>query len=292
MDRSRLIAPISNSRGYRAVADELPRLTDRDRTILGLLAEHQTFTTDQLAAIAFGSLGRARNRLTQLHQRGVLDRFRHYQRPGSQSWRWVLGPVGAAIIAAERGEQLPRPAAVRDRMTRLATSPVLGHLLGCNGFGAALFGYARTHPGYALARWWAEPTATRAAAGLARPDGHGVWVAPDGRRAGWWLEHDTGTEPLARVIAKLTDYAALAGTAWALPVLFWVPTARRAANLTDRVTDTPPPPGVAVAVASADTPSGPAGPVWRLAGCPGRHALADLPIPSDTSTVDGEPWDA
>ena len=48
----------------------------------------------------------------------ILDRFRHYQPPGSQSWRWTLGPVGAAIVAASRGEPMPRPVAVRDLLLR------------------------------------------------------------------------------------------------------------------------------------------------------------------------------
>ena len=37
--------------------------------------------------------------------------------------------------------------------------------------------------------------------------------------------------------------------------------------------------------------SGPAGPVWRVAGHPGRVALADIPVPAPPSPVDGEAWD-
>ena len=105
MDRNRLIRDITPTRTQRAatgarltasvVAGELARLTPRDRLILDLLDQHQTFTTDQLVDLAFGSVGRARNRLNTLYGRDILDRFRHYQRPGSQSWRWTLGPVGA-----------------------------------------------------------------------------------------------------------------------------------------------------------------------------------------------------
>ena len=67
------------------------------------------FTTEPAHRAAFGSLGRARNRLNLLHVRGVLDRFRHYAASGSESWRWTLGPVGAAIVAAARGEPFPAP---------------------------------------------------------------------------------------------------------------------------------------------------------------------------------------
>src|SRR5205814_4278011 len=102
--------------------------------LLDLLDQHHTFTTDQLANLTFGTVARARARLNTLHSRAVLDRFRHYQRPGSQAWRRTLGPLGATIVAASRSEPLPRPAAVRDATARLATSPTLNHLLAVKGF--------------------------------------------------------------------------------------------------------------------------------------------------------------
>lgn len=304
MNRTRVVTtrPAVAS-GWEAVAAELHRLTRRDRLLLDVLDEHQVLTTDHVVALAFGSRNRALGRLGQLYRRGLVDRFRHYQRPGSQSWRWVLGPVGAAILAAARGQPLPRPAAVREHAARLAASPRLGHLVGCNGFGCALAGHARTHPGYRLARWWAEPRATRAAGRLVRPDGHGVWCDPACRAVGWWLEHDTGTEPLRRVVAKLADYATLAGTDWGLPVLFWLPTSLREAHLADRMATTGIPSGLTVATAAADYAAdhgGPAGPVWHTPGRAARVALADLPpLPTDhglsdvdrgVSDVDGDGW--
>src|SRR5262249_10315576 len=154
---------------------ELGRLTPRDRHLLDLLDLHQTFTTDQLHLLAFSSLARARNRLSTLYARDILDRFRLYQRPGSQAWRWTLGPIGAALIAAGRGEALPRPSAVRDATMRLAMSGTLAHLVTVNGFFVALTGRARTHPGARLVRWWNEARCRDACGKLVRPDGHGVW---------------------------------------------------------------------------------------------------------------------
>ncbi|HYN96475.1 MAG TPA: replication-relaxation family protein [Pilimelia sp.] len=266
---------------------EVARLTPRDRLILDLLADHHTFTTDQLAHLAFGSLGRARNRLSDLHRRGVLDRFRHFHRPGSQSWRWTLGPVGAAIVAAGRNEAPPRPATVRDTTARLATSPTLAHLIGTNGFFVALMAHARDHDGAALIRWWNEARCRAATGNLVRPDGHGVWAA-GGWRVPFWLEHDTGTESLRRVVAKLDGYATLAGTRRAFPVLFWLPTSVREANLRALMTRTGLPAGVTVATAAADLTAdhgGPAGPVWHTPRHTARLPLADLPAP------DGAPWD-
>ncbi|MGC9667421.1 replication-relaxation family protein [Planosporangium sp. 12N6] len=266
------------------MAGELTRLTPRDQLLLDLLDQHKTFTTGQLVDVAFGSVGRARARLNTLLARDILDRFRHYQRPGSQAWRWTLGPVGAAIVAAGRGDTLPRPAAVRDATARLAMSPTLAHLLTVNGFFAALTAHARTHGGR-LARWWNEARCREAVGTVVRPDGHGVWD-DGGRAVPFWLEADLGTETLARVVGKLTGYAALL-PARAYPVLFWLPTAAREANLHAHLARTGVPAGVSVVTAAADTaPDGPAGAVWRVVGRPGRVSLADMP-----ASGDGAPWD-
>ncbi len=294
MDRNRLIrdiTPTSTSSsaptGARltasVVASELTRLTPRDRLLLDLLDAHKTFTTEQIHTLAFTSLARTRIRLSQLYTREILDRFRHYQRPGSQSWRWTLGPIGAAILAAGRGDTLPRPAAVRDATARLAMSPTLGHLVTGNGFFVALTGHARTHPGTRLGRWWNEARCRETVGTVVRPDGHGVWVV-GARAVPFWLEADLGTETLSRVADKLTGYAALPPTR-AYPVLFWLPTTAREANLHAHLARTGVPDGVTVAIAAADT-SGPAGPVWRTVGAPGRVSLADL-----TPAGNGAPWD-
>lgn len=301
MDRNRLIRTIPPTGTHAAtgarltasvVAAELGRLTPRDRLLLDLLDQHRTFTTEHLTDLAFGSVGRARNRLNTLHARDILDRFRLYQRPGSQSWRWTLGPVGAAVVAAGRGEAMPRPAAVRDATARLAMSPRLNHLIATNGFFVALTGHARAQAGVRLGRWWSEARCRDATGNLVRPDGHGVWVA-GGRAVPFWLEMDLGTETLQRVADKLTGYAAL-GPSRAYPVLFWLPTSAREANLhtlLSRNRDPGPDTGaVSVATAADDYAAangGPAGPVWRRPGDLARVALADLP-----GTVgDGAAWD-
>jgi hypothetical protein len=300
VDRNRLIRDITVS-GTAAgpavrltapvVAAELSRITPRDRLILDLLADHHTFTTDQLAHLAFTSLGRARNRLSDLHGRGVLDRFRHYQRPGSQSWRWTLGPVGAAVVAASRGEPMPRPAAVRDATARLAMSPTLPHLLAVNGFFVALTAHARTRDGARLARWWNEARCRDACGNLVRPDGHGVWHS-DGRAVHFWLEMDLGTEALSRVAGKLTGYGHL-GPRLAYPVLIWLPTTAREHNLHAYLSRTGVPDGMTVATGTDDGAAGtdgPAGPVWQVAGHAGRVTLANLPASHPVSHVDGGPW--
>jgi hypothetical protein len=295
VNRNRLIGDISGTAVAPAVrltasvvAAELSRITPRDRLLLDQLSDHHVFTTEQLADLTFGTIGRARHRLNTLLDRAVLDRFRHYQRPGSQSWRWSLGPVGAALVAASRGEPLPRPSAVRDATARLATSPTLGHLLAVNGFFVALTAHARTRDDARLVRWWNETRSRDACGNLVRPDGHGVWHAA-GRVVPFWLEMDLGTEPLARVAAKLTGYANV-GPRRTYPVLFWLPGTVREANLHALLSRTGVPDGVTAATATDDHAAGtggPAGPVWRVYGRTGRVALSDVPV----SVPDGEPWD-
>jgi predicted transcriptional regulator len=65
------------------------RLTDRDRTILSLLADHRVFTTHQLTEAFFDSTTTARHRLTQLHQLRVVQRFSPFVSKGSASYHYV-----------------------------------------------------------------------------------------------------------------------------------------------------------------------------------------------------------
>jgi hypothetical protein len=273
--------PFDRHRATNAqVLTELGRLTSRDRQLLDLLDAHRVLTTDQVAAIGFGSIARARSRLHLLHTRAVLDRFRHYIRPGSASWRWTLGPLGAAVLAAGRGQAPPRPGAVREATVRLAAWPQLEHLVAVNGFFVALHAHARHRPDVELVRWWSETQARRAVGGLVRPDGAGLWRERH-RQVPFWLEYDTGTETLSRLVGKLADYQQLAGTGWDFPILFHLPNAGREANLHQRLAEADAELGsLIVATTSSEHTSraGPAGKVWQLAGRgAARRALIDIP---------------
>ncbi len=249
----------------------------RDRRLLRLLADHRVFTTEQVAALMFPSLTRAQQRLRLLHQRTVLGRFRAAQAVGSQSWRWCLGPIGAAIIAAERDQSIPRPSVVNARVDRLAGSQHLLHLLGVNQFFCALANYARANPGCKLARWWHERAATKVCGDLVHPDGHGEWCQ-DGRSLRFWLEYDTGTETLPRLFEKInTDYRYLT-SALAFPVLFWLPSRARETNLHTALARIEVHP-VTVATATSDSAKGahPADPIWWVHGHQERVRLIDIP---------------
>lgn len=263
------------------VAGELRRLTPRDRWLLDLLHHHQVLSTEHIAALAFDHVQTARNRLNILAHRQVLDRFRDCVRPGSQSWRWTLGWIGAAYIAARDNQPTPRRTTVAERANRLSSNPRLGHLLGVNGFFVDLATYARHTPGARLGRWWSERQCREVAGDLAHPDGYGEFT-DDGRTASFWLELDNATEHAGRVAEKLDGYAALhraAGLHHA--VLFRMHTARQEATLQQRLRTHPTitRDGLLVATTHGEHTSGPAGPVWLVPGHPVRLRLVDLPTP-------------
>jgi len=254
----------------------LSSLTERDRWIIELIAEHQVFTTSQLAELAFVGLDTAQRRLVRLYRLGVLDRFRWRVAVGSINWHYTLGPIGSQLVAAGRGVDAPRPAEMRRRTMRLAGSPRLDHLLGCNGFFTALTARARQQPGTALAEWWSERRCAEHYGQIVRPDAYGAWVE-DGRRAEFFLEYDMGTETLGRLVDKLAGYADLVAAGGpAYPVLFWLPTAAREAAF-HRLLGRPP---VPVATAAADLAAtldlSPAEEVWLPVFAETRERLAHL----------------
>jgi Replication-relaxation len=202
------------------------------------------FTTGQLAAVFFGSQDRAEHRLRQLTQAGVLARFRPHTRhgEGSAPYHYVLGPLGAAVLAAERQEDLRRVGYRQDKALALAHSQHLGHLVGVNGFFTTLIAHARHRrpqaaSGASLTAWWSERRCADHWGRLVRPDGYGRWREGD-REVDFFLEYDRGTESLDRLAAKLHAYSQLAdATQIATLVLFWLPTTGREATVRQALTN-------------------------------------------------------
>jgi hypothetical protein len=250
----------------------LGRLTERDRQLCRLLWEHRVLTTAQIAEVAFDSLVAAQHRLVVLYRLGVLERFRSLRSVGSESWRYSLGPTGAALVAIERGVEPPRASVTRAKVAKLAASPRTAHALGVNGLFTALAAHARRHQACALEEWWSERRAGAEWGDLVRPDAYGQW-REDARSVGFFVEHDTGSETLARVTAKLSGYADVS-TAEGLsrPVLFWLARGGREPELHRVMARRPVPMATAVARPGAD----PAGPVWRPVGTTSRCRLIDL----------------
>ncbi|WP_163506556.1 replication-relaxation family protein [Fodinicola acaciae] len=264
----------------RRLAAELARLTPRDKWLLRMLREHQTLTTEHITELSYQSAHRARKRLFLLYKRDVLDRWRHHVRPGSQSWRWTVGPIGAALLHAEAGKDIPRPATVRAATDRLAASTT-EHLLGINTFFVRLFSFARTNPRYKLLSWLSERSATNAVQGIVRPDGYGIWRDHDARTP-FWLEFDTGTERLRQLSEKLTGYGRLVGTQLNFALLFWFTSDNRESNAHRQLTAHTPA-GLTIATASGENDRHPATDCWRIVGESHRRVrLSEIsPTPMD-----------
>ena len=308
-----------------AALTESGRLTDRDLALIDLLHEHHVLTGDQIARLYFTAAPTARHRLVELTRRHVLARFRRRLDVGSQHWRYTLGPVGATLHAAAHGQPLPRPARIAAQLLALAGSPRLEHLIATNEVFVSLAHHARTHPatttsgaarpdegpgegGAALAVWWSERRATAAFGAIVRPDGYGEWVQ-HGRRVGFFLELDRGTEPLPRLVEKLTGYAHLTELGTGHPVLILLPTTTRETHLHEYLRahprtgtrhrlspagpldGSPAAPPLVVATAAADqfaaTGAGPADPVWLQPHHRHRARLIDL-APLAAPRADGQ----
>jgi hypothetical protein len=267
----------SPRRGGASALDVFGRLTERDRLLCRVLWEHRVLTTKQVCDLCFTSLVSTQHRLVALWRLGVLDRFRPLRPTGSESWRYSLGPVGAALVAAERGVEAPRPSVLRDRVVALAAGQRTTHTLGVNGFFCALYKAARERPDAEVVAWWSERRCAAEWGELVRPDAYGIWEE-EGCRVEFFLEHDTGSEPLSRVAGKLAGYRDLAeADAFSRPVLFWLAQPGREPGLRRALSDT----RIPMATAVAGTGS-PAEAVWLAVGeeAP-RRSLVQLRMPAE-----------
>jgi len=288
------------ARGPQLAAELAARLTARDRWLLRMLHEHRVLTTGHITQLAFGTTRAATARMTVLYQCRAVDRFRPLAPAGSAPLHFILDEAGALLLAAEDGITPADLGYRRDRSMAIALSPRLAHDTGASGIFTALAAAARASgsgSAQALERWWGERRCAATWGDHARPDGYGRWTERlPGRPAAtvdFFLEYDTGTEPLSRVTGKLAGYAALAArTGITTPVLFYLSSPGRETALHARLAGPPPPgipgaasaaqiPGVPVATTAPGTsPQGPAGAAWLRAGAPGpRLRLAQLAPP-------------
>ncbi|MDG6108790.1 replication-relaxation family protein [Dactylosporangium aurantiacum] len=276
--------PQSRAAGLLAI---YPHITSRDRRLLQLLDDHQVLTTDQIHRMLFSARRTCQIRLSELRALGLLDRFRFSRDGGgSQPWHWVLGHHGHRFQAAVHDRAEPTSRSSRQLVQRLSANPNLTHLLTANEFFVRLTTHARQHAATRLDRWWSE-TATTKQYRTVTADGHGLWSV-DGTTVGFFLEADTGSEPLGRVVAKLDRYAALirrGGPRY--PVLFWLGSHQREEHLhqllRSRRGEVP------TATATHDTE--PAAAVWLPAGSTRRVRLVDLSSDHGQPVADNPNYD-
>ncbi len=122
-----------------------------------------------------------------------------------------------------------------------------------NGFFCALHRAARERSNAAVVDWWSERRCAAEWGELVRPDAYGNWEE-DGQRVEFFVEQDTGSEPLARVASKLAGYRDLAeADGVARQVLFWLAQPGREPGLRRALFDAALP--VAAAVAGTGNPA-------------------------------------
>ena len=185
------------------------RLTERDRFILGMLARHRVFTTDQLAEMYFDHVNTAQHRLSVLYQLRLVDRFQPLgYRHANLPYHYVLDQLGAMVLAAERDEDPDQLQWRADKALAIAKSQRLRHLVGVNGLFSALVAQSRRSPDCELSMWWSERYCASQFERIALPDGLGRWEE-GGASVVFLLEYDRSTESLERLAAKLTSYEKL-----------------------------------------------------------------------------------
>ena len=266
----------SSDRQARRLADLAARLTPRDRQLCRLLADHRVLTSRQLTDLAFSHLDTAEDRLRTLTTLGVLDRFRPRRDTGSAPYHYVLGPLGAAVLAAEQG------VSVGDLGYRRATSLAIAHhrrlpeLVRANGFFAALAGHARRHADAELVLWWSPRRCQATWGALIQPHGFGRWQEC-GAVLDFFLECDAAGA-LGRLTGALAGYEELAGAnpQLATVTLLWIATAQREAEVRSALH----PRACLLATATEQSGRNPADAIWLPLGTTGvRRRLADLAHP-------------
>ncbi|MDT0304323.1 replication-relaxation family protein [Streptomonospora wellingtoniae] len=259
------------------------RLTPRDYTLLQALHDQRLLTTQQVAALFFGrrSSRRARTRLLTLHRLGVLERFRPHTAPGSAPWCWVLASAGVHLLARHRDQPAAELAPRAERALALAHSARLHHHIGVREVLVAATLAARTDEGHRLEIWWDEARCAQEWGTYIRPDAFLRYRHPGGA-VDAFLEYDTGTEPLARVAAKLPGYEHLAeATRITTPLLLTTTAATRETNLAERLAEEPAPHvPVWLTTAAQLLDPGPAEPVWRPLRDGPHRSLTDLHRPA------------
>ena len=194
--------------GAAAIAALASRLTERDRLVALACYEHRVLTTEQLRRLHFGSSRRAAQRLAELYELRVLDRFRPPRQPGEGSapYHWLLDEAGAHIAAEALGVERSELRWRHHAAIAIAASAKLAHQLEVNEFFTRLADEAHAGGGR-LADWWGERRCLAALDGQAAPDGYGKLLLPGRQPAHFLLELDRATEDHERLRQKARRYA-------------------------------------------------------------------------------------
>ncbi|WP_194906277.1 replication-relaxation family protein [Catenulispora rubra] len=253
-----------------AVAD---RITSRDARMLRLIAEHRVLTSGQITRALFTDNTRARKRIGALREAGLIETFRP-PAAGSSQLHCVATAKALKLLGFPARSAVP--AGVGQAAIAAALRQDLDHLRGVNEFFCRLLAHRHERgPGAALEEWRSEWSTARLFPGRVRPDGFGRWRDGDSW-CEFFLEYDTGTEPLHRLRAKWLGYDSLMQAAdTCSPVLFWLRSSGRERRLHELLAETST--GVPAATAVGDPQTADiTGMVWRPTFTERRLTLAQL----------------
>jgi len=188
------------------------RLTPRDRWLARMLYEHRVLTTDHIVNLCYPSARAANHRLLELFHWRVIDRFQPFITSGTSPMHYVLDIAGAVALAYEDGLDPKKIRYRHEDAIGISHSLRLAHTVGINTFFASLVAASRqpTVSGQ-LTAWWSERRCEHLYGDIVRPDAYGRW-RERGQNTEFFLEYDTGTEPLNKLADKLHDYYNLATT--------------------------------------------------------------------------------
>lgn len=205
----------------------LSHLTQRDLDICLDIFDHRFLTTTQLFQLHFSSYARARVRLLELFQLGILNRFRPPRRPSSWPWHYILDHLGAEVVSDVRGIDAEKLYFRKNRPLNLVDSQRLRHTHDLNEFFCRLIYAGREGKNLAVTSWLGEAASAALCQRVVRPDSVSAVRTPTGT-VEFFFELDRGTENLGRLRNKMVDYDEAAITAH-LPklLLFCFPNSRR-----------------------------------------------------------------
>jgi DNA-binding CsgD family transcriptional regulator len=261
------------------------RLTDRDRQVCRLLADHQVLTTGLLALLLDAPPRTLQQRLTRLTALRVVERFRPHQPVGAGSapYHYLLGEAGAAALAADGDNDVDRSGRNRAQLLRLAhANGRLTQLLAVNTLLAQLTYAARHQPDTRLVCWWPADRCQAQWGPLVSPDAYARWQDPHGE-VDFFLHHDptqSSPDQPARLLEGYDELAAATGIT--TPVLLHAGDPGGEAQLRDRLASR----RLLIPVATSNPACGPATQaVWLPSGSPAggpRYRLGALGHP--------QPW--
>jgi hypothetical protein len=190
-------------------SDLLRGLTQRDVSLLQMVASQHYLTTDQVAALFFPSRRTAQMRLRWLRERKLLMRYTQFVPLLNGRRRlpsiFLLTERGAAVVAGCLG--IPSGPTIKRSWTAAEYVLAMNHALGAIGFWITLALSASERQGLYI---WISDDTLRSHFGSKKvdlsPDGHGVFLVEPGAEIDLYLEWDHSTEGKDRLEKKAKAY--------------------------------------------------------------------------------------